>query len=385
MRGDAERGPLGGWSKSRPDPHETPDAFEYGLPPSSGSTPRPPHLDYNRPSGPGTPRRAGRGPAVLIVAVLAIAGLVGAIVAALPALENADSASERDGSTGSNPQPTYGVADPGGEIHDGLWRVGIDIDPGTYRAAAPIERDRDGYGCYWTAYSGSDHSFENIVGSGVDITGLPALVLTGATEFESSGCGQLQRVDPATLFGNLDAPVGLPSGAWLIGEDFAPGVYRTAAEVSMTGDGGGSRCDWSIFTGASQAEEDLVDWGMVSGGRPILRLDAGQSFNSRGCGDWVPVDPAGLFQSDDAPRTIAEGVWFAGEDFAPGTYVANPTFGPENVYGYCYWAIAESWEAPAASGTSSDFSDKEGQRAVTLTVGQRFESEGCGDWKPQGS
>jgi hypothetical protein len=24
-------------------------------------------------------------------------------------------------------------------------------------------------------------------------------------------------------------------------------------------------------------------------------------------------------------------------------------------------------------------------RAVTLTVGQRFESDGCGDWKPQGS
>ena len=380
LRGDAHERGLGGRSDSD-DPYLIPPATEYGAPPSWSSGPPQPLMNYDRPNGPNAPKAGGRGLAVVIGVVIALVGLGIAGVAGAMALNAVDRSAADE--SWQEPAPTYGVPGPRGEIGDGVWKVGVVVHPGTYRVSAPIDQDVNGNGCQWTEYSSSYHTSENKVDWGEATAGLPAVKLSATTEFESLGCGEWVPVDPATFFNNPDAPVGLPGGAWLIGEDFAPGVYRTALAVASESEGGS--CDWSIFAGASQSADDVIDWQMWSAGRPILRLEVGQSFNSGGCGDWIPVDPETLFQRDDAPSSIAPGVWLAGEDFAPGMYQATPTFGPQEDSGFCFWAIGESWDSSSHIGLGADFSKEEGARTVTLESGQRFESAGCGEWKREGS
>ncbi len=383
MPGDADRGAFGGRSDSD-DPYLIPAATKYGAPPSWSSAPPQSHINDDRLNVPNAPEPRGRGLAVVIVIVVALVGLgvagVAGVVGAM-ALDAADRSAPDE--SWQEPAPTYGVPGPRGEIGDGVWKVGVVVHPGTYRVSAPIDQDVNGTGCQWTEYSGSCHSSETKVDWGVATAGLPVVELSATTEFESSGCGEWVPVDAATLFNKPDAPVVLPGGAWLIGEDFAPGVYRTALAVASGSEGG--NCDLSIFAGASQSAEDVVDWDMWQAGRPILRLEAGQSFNSEGCVDWIPVDPETLFQREDAPSSIAPGIWLAGEDFVPGTYQATPTFGPESDSDYCFWAIAEAWDSSSQIGLGSDFSDEQGTRTVTVESSQRFESQGCGDWTREGT
>ena len=128
----------------------------------------------------------------------------------------------------------------------------------------------------------------------------------------------------------------------------------------------------------------MIDEDVKTAGRPIVLLEGGQSFSSDYCGDWVEVDPASLFQRTDAPETIPPGVWLAGEDFAPGRYEANPDIGASKWSPYCSWGTVEPWYSHSISDKDADFSDEEGPRTVTLTSGQLFSSDGCGDWTRQG-
>lgn len=68
-------------------------------------------------------------------------------------------------------------------------------------------------------------------------------------------------------------------GTWTVGVDIEPGTYRTEAEVA-------SSCYWGIYrTGSNGA--DIVDNDIVSGGRPMVNLSAGQDFKTSRCGTWL--------------------------------------------------------------------------------------------------
>lgn len=68
-------------------------------------------------------------------------------------------------------------------IGDGTFRVGVDIAPGTYRAANP-----DG-SCYWARLSGMGGTLNEIIAN--DNTTGPAVVTIATTDaaFQSAGCG----------------------------------------------------------------------------------------------------------------------------------------------------------------------------------------------------
>lgn len=276
------------------------------------------------------------------------------------------------------PEITYGVAGTEGQFGDGAYRVGVDVAPGTYRQASPVQQESAGDSCFWAIYPGSDHSVRASTDFGSATAGLPVLTLKESTELVSIGCGDWVPVDPATFFDKPDAPIGLPSGAWLIGDDFAPGVYRTVAAIDVPGRG--YPCMWSFFTGASHAQNDLIDEGITLAGSPMVRLESGESFSSSYCGDWVSVDPASLFQRADAPATISPGVWFGGEDFEPGTYEATPDFSVSRPSPYCSWSTSDPWYSRSMSDKEFAFSDEEGTRTVTVSSGEQFSSDGCGDW-----
>lgn len=79
------------------------------------------------------------------------------------------------------PASTSGT--PGTTMSDGMWRIGIDVKAGTYRAE-PVES------CYWERLSGATGEFEDIIAN--DFTdGGPVVVTLSPTDwgFASSDCG----------------------------------------------------------------------------------------------------------------------------------------------------------------------------------------------------
>lgn len=74
-------------------------------------------------------------------------------------------------------------AGPTATITDGIWVVGTDIQPGTYRVTAAVTQS-----CYWAIYqSGTNTSkiIENDTVSG----GFPQVTLTTGQDFRSDDCG----------------------------------------------------------------------------------------------------------------------------------------------------------------------------------------------------
>lgn len=76
------------------------------------------------------------------------------------------------------PQPKAAISE------DGIWLVGLDIKPGTYRSSG-------GGACYWARLS-------DVSGNGIITNGLGAnqIVTISATDkaFETAGCGEWTRV-----------------------------------------------------------------------------------------------------------------------------------------------------------------------------------------------
>lgn len=72
-------------------------------------------------------------------------------------------------------------------IEEGTWTVGVDIQPGTYRAVANVTS-----GCYWGIYrTGSNGSdiIENDIVSG----GRPSVTLSVGQDFNTSRCGNWMK------------------------------------------------------------------------------------------------------------------------------------------------------------------------------------------------
>lgn len=88
----------------------------------------------------------------------------------------------------------------------------------------------------------------------------------------------------------------------------------------------------------------------------------------------LPAETVTVTAAPPAPQAaITEGVWVVGEDIEPGRYrTINP------VASDCYWGIY-------AAGTNGDDIIANdivtgGRPTVTLSEGQEFENNGCGDW-----
>lgn len=89
--------------------------------------------------------------------------------------------------TGQSPAPTGGVV-PG----DGVWLVGTEILPGTYRTVVPT----DSFNCYLARLSGLGGSISDIItndnwSAGATVT---VAIAPSDTAFQSDGCGTWIRI-----------------------------------------------------------------------------------------------------------------------------------------------------------------------------------------------
>lgn len=72
-------------------------------------------------------------------------------------------------------------------ISEGVWTVGVDVEPGTYRVSEALT----GY-CYWAIYrSGTNGS--DIVDNDGPTGGFPSVTLSAGQDFENDGCGTFVR------------------------------------------------------------------------------------------------------------------------------------------------------------------------------------------------
>lgn len=76
-----------------------------------------------------------------------------------------------------------------------------------------------------------------------------------------------------------------------------------------------------------------------------------------------------------AANTIRDGIWTVGVDIKPGTYRAT------SVGSDCYWAITRA--GSNGSGIINNGIPGGGNPQVTVTTGQDFGSQRCGEWRRQ--
>ena len=211
-------------------------------------------------------------------------------------------------------------ATPGEPPGDGFFLVGVEVEPGRYRARTPwsctFERRSEFSGSY---YEENRYIDEGSAGRGSEL----AVVDIEPTDagFQSEGCGWSADLSATTQPGQ---PVG--DGTHVVGSDVAPGRYR----ARPTGD----LCSWtrlSKFGGLYGNDTGVVGRWWVRGQSAVVDIaptDIG--FFSEGCGEWSPD----LSPFLTAGEPFSRGTYLVGSDLAPGRYRATP----ENQKWGCYWA-----------------------------------------------
>jgi hypothetical protein len=72
-------------------------------------------------------------------------------------------------------------------IGEGVWTVGVDVEPGTYRVAEPLAGE-----CYWKI-TASGTNGADIVENDIPTGGRPTVTLRKGQDFTNNGCGTFVR------------------------------------------------------------------------------------------------------------------------------------------------------------------------------------------------
>ena len=169
---------------------------------------------------------------------------------------------------GSAPSPRASLARPA--FGDGIYRVGKEIQPGTYRArAAPRP-------CSWRRLSSIAFPNSRWVGLYDGTTPAIVTILRSDRGFRTRGCGNwtrnLSRISTdKRRFGQ---------GAFIVGTDIAPGRYRNS-RVDQA-------CRWARLGNFTFGDHAFIMSGRY--GRTVVRISRGdRGFYSFGCGTWRRV------------------------------------------------------------------------------------------------
>lgn len=248
-----------------------------------------------------------------------------------------------------------------GTFGDGAWRVGIDIEPGRYFAAAPSKN------CYWArlddfgGYAGMDLGIGDGFNWEQPAPMAVADIAASDVGFASRGCGTWTAEPPAPRTTPGEAPV---DGLLLVGREVAPGRYRaTTTETCFWARLGSFGGTWPERIGSSSSPIFLlVD---------IAPSDAG--FLSWNCG-WV----ANLAPAAVPGKTFDDGTYIVGTEVAPGRYLAEGF--PETCHWYRLGKFGGEWGSD--SGILGN-RRAEGRSIVDIAPSDAgFASWRCGRWRP---
>ncbi|WP_330296739.1 hypothetical protein [Streptomyces sp. NBC_00503] len=158
----------------------------------------------------------------------------------------------------------------------GTFKVGSDVQPGTYRSTGNGESAN----CYWerakdaSGETGSIIDNENAVGS--------SYVTIEATDkiFKSQDCKDWTAVDPkATGTPKAEAPG--KAGTLKVGVDIAPGTYKSAGSTE-----GGTGCYWERTKDASGSTDSIIANENPTGQAVVTIAPGDGYFKTQDCQDW---------------------------------------------------------------------------------------------------
>ena len=262
----------------------------------------------------------------------------------------------RDLTADAGPVRTFG---------DGVYVVGIHIEPGVYRATSASEA------CEWWR---SDETGKPPGGAGLPAALPLTLVDIKASDgtFTTRGCG---------VWTADTTPAGAPGqvagdGSFLVGSGLEPGIHRATGWTES--------CVWMRLPDLQEAWASkrtdsgphavalLGAWSWaVAGSHPIVSVaPTDTAFYSAGCGTWS----SGVTLSTTPGEPFGEGLFIVDREVAPGRYRAT------GASLECSWTVlyhlrgmpAEFWYRDWASQHVSVVDIHPGARA--------FHSRGCGTW-----
>lgn len=166
-------------------------------------------------------------------------------------------------------------------------------------------------------------------------------------------------VTPARVKPNPDPPGSFRDGTRVVGEELAPGTYRTTKASPG--------CYWARLSGFSGEMNELIANENESGPAIVTIGKSDKGFESQRCGLWVP----GLQAITENPKApFGNGTYVVGTDIAPGTWRADS---PET----CYWARLRGF----SGGMGDLIANENGKGIVTIAASDKgFRSERCGTW-----
>jgi len=160
---------------------------------------------------------------------------------------------------------------------DGVWIVGVDIQPGTYRTAASPDL------CYGARLSGFGGTFGEIIANELSFDPITVTIEPTDAGFESIDCDLwTNQLTPRTG----SPTVGFGDGYWSVGDEIAAGLWRN--------DDSSQFCYWERLSGYSWEFGDIIanefsSWiqtvqvraGDVAFHRPLRQLDIPRTVRLR--------------------------------------------------------------------------------------------------------
>jgi hypothetical protein len=157
---------------------------------------------------------------------------------------------------------------------DGVWIVGVDIAPGTYRTDAS-----PGW-CYAARLSGFSGELDDVIVN--ELSYDPLIVTIEATDagFSSEDCDLWTNdTTPRTT----SPTAGFSDGDWSVGDEVAPGLWRNSDSSGW--------CYWERLSGFSWSSSDIIANGL-SYDIQTVRIEAGdRGFGTEDCGTWTYLGP----------------------------------------------------------------------------------------------
>jgi hypothetical protein len=152
---------------------------------------------------------------------------------------------------------------------DGIFIVGTDIEPGTYRSTGQS-------GCYYVRLSGFDGSLDQILAS--ENTDSPAVVTIEPADkgFKSSRCATWTQ----DLSAITASRVTFGDGIFIVGTDIEPGTYRSTGQ---------SGCYYVRLSGFDGSLDQILASENTDSPAVVTIEPVDKGFKSSRCGTWTSI------------------------------------------------------------------------------------------------
>ncbi len=153
---------------------------------------------------------------------------------------------------------------------DGMYIVGTDIKPGTYRirTASP--------GCYFARLSGFGGTTDEIIANAN--TDAPAIVTISASDkgFEASSCGTWTN----DLSAITTSKTSFGDGMYIVGTDILPGTYKNSGQAN---------CYYARLSGFGGTTDEIIANNNTDTSTIVTISPSDKGFQASSCGTWTKV------------------------------------------------------------------------------------------------